>query len=329
YNIKRKISDSLIVSFKNMINVSELINYSMSSFAVSWDEKNIILSCFKNLLVFTRIKPGFYTFSKSFLKPYRYESVKQITKSEYLLVQLYNYDDIPKTDRVVISKYNLNTNTIVKNIKPELAGLEYSHLTHKWYDNNSKYFLLADPLKYNITIYSNNLDSVFFLKRSIANWKNTNDSLFIKNYDNYNIKNSIENLHNADKNISRIEKIFFVNESKILISYKLAGETGKVRNVDIWTKKNKNQWILKDSNLITNITDLSDFNDTITVLNRPFPELNYTPDLHFYKNKVYLIWQSYFPECLGYTVRELSKKYDEYVKDHFTTFGVMVFNFKK
>lgn len=59
YNIKTEKNDSLMVSFKNIPNVQEVLRYNMSSFAVSWDENNVLISCFKHVLIFRKLRNKF------------------------------------------------------------------------------------------------------------------------------------------------------------------------------------------------------------------------------------------------------------------------------
>lgn len=130
-----------MVSFKNIPNVQEVLRYNMSSFAVSWDENNVLISCFKHVLIFSKTPQQIYIFKSALLKPYRFESVNQISASDYVFVQMYNYDDIPKYDRTVVSVLNKKKGRLL-----QLKNLKLMELNFPTWFLNGRAFIKIDLL---------------------------------------------------------------------------------------------------------------------------------------------------------------------------------------
>ncbi len=310
-------------NFKGIIGLDFFIQYGLKSFTFSEDEKTVLLNFYDHVLIFKRAKYLNYEFASFFVKPYAYESIVQISEEEFLLFQIYNYTDISDSERVVVSKYNIKKNKIVKHLKLHLNGIEYSHLTHKWFDVTNQYFAIANSLNYSITFYSFNFDSIYTINRESNMWIRAEDSIINSIYNNFNLKNTIENLHELDAKISRIEKIYFIGNENLLISYKHPGDNSNTRRIDLWEKKDRG-WIPQKLDVIVNTTSLLDLGDTLYYSNRSFPEITYSSDLYFYNKKGYFIQQFYCPDCNSCLKNEYSKNCREYIDKHGNNFGVVI-----
>ena len=129
-----------------------------------------------------------------------------------------------------------------------------------------------------------------------------------------------------DTAFSRIEKVYFIDEKKLFVSYKTTGDNNTLRKVDIWYNQGNTQ-LLQDSDLIINTTDLSEIKDTIFVKNRTFPELTYSSNIHFFNDKAYIVFQTFCPITLRKPFSMLSSKCESYIENNIKHFGLMSFKF--
>lgn len=107
-------------------------------------------------------------------------------------------------------------------------------MVHKWTSVYQNRFAISDVFSYRITIFNKSLDSLASLFRTPNNWKALDTALLKENCSTSNLKNSIERLKMLDTAFSRIEKVYFIDEKKLFVSYKTTGDNNTLRKVDIW-----------------------------------------------------------------------------------------------
>ncbi len=275
---------------------------------ISRNGNYLIVSHFRVQVLFIR-KNNRYEFRKVLSVGHYVESIEELNHSTAVLYTCYNYHPNDQAYTTSISTLDLRSGILIKTIHPKISGIEFSHLIHNWITITKNKIAFCEPLKFQVNFYNSQLLNFKSYNIEPANWVNANLDSLLNSFSILNVKSSISNILAMDDSICRIEKIYWVNKHKLLVSYKLLGEKQTTRHVLIYDF-NRNKAI-KDSKI--DIRDFFYMRDSMHNGHRPFPEITYSSSLYFKNNVAFMFNQYYLPVKLEYisgkTGMEERKKY--------------------
>lgn len=152
----------------------------------------------------------------------------------------YNFHPFDSPDKHVWAKIDMVKLEIGATKKMDEENALFSHYTNSWISSFKGKIIYANTLNYTIKFFDQNfniIDSIVTDKLS-ANLKYKN--LFDDNTNNSKDE-IIEVLQKDDSCFTRIQKVFFLNESSILVMLKLPKT--KAFEYDLWRKKDAT-WVL-------------------------------------------------------------------------------------
>lgn len=157
---------------------------------------------------------------------------------DYLLgAAIYNFG--PETDlaNLKLVKYDPGKRRIEKQVTNNAyEGIEFTHLVSRFIDSRNGMVAVANTLDYKIIIYNDQLMVTDSICRNIDLWKTYDHQINLEAYDTH-AKNLIADLRKVNDSISRIEKIYFLNDSSLLVSYRPPDcDEQQLRMLDVWQK---------------------------------------------------------------------------------------------
>ncbi|WEK21309.1 MAG: hypothetical protein P0Y49_09165 [Candidatus Pedobacter colombiensis] len=164
---------------------------------------------------------------------------------KFLGAGLYNFhpkDDIAKFKLIV---YDIPKKKIDQQFATnDYEGIEFTHLPNRLIDSRNKITAVASTLEYKILFYNDQLSLKDSIKKNVVDWKHFNKKTDPQKYGTY-AKSLITDFLVIDDTVSRIEKIFFLNDSSLLVSYKSPGASKTdLRSIDVWQyKRSCSCWI--------------------------------------------------------------------------------------
>ena len=205
----------------------------------------------------------------------------------------------------------------------ELPCVAFCHLEKSWVDINDKLIAVANPCGYKITLYDFELNVVDLIKPvRKKDWKDIQNNIlpFETNLYKVNPKTVIDNLLLMQDTISRIEKIFFINRSTLLVSWTGIGCLKNKRKIDVW--KIKNRVNSTNSGILTSINYAD--SDTINLNNVPI-SLNDRSNIKIENNIVYTINDEDFIPEKDMTVKEFNHLKDLYYEKYDPQFTIGIY----
>lgn len=171
----------------------------------------------------------------------------------------YNYNKYDQRIKCMASAYNMRRLKFVSNgnIIPEYAGIGFTHFgVNRWFAAIDTFVVFAQTLEQQIQFYSRKgeLVEIFDLPKDsneVISNISLHDSILAAH--NENAKNLIQLLLPYNKKFERIEKIYSINDSSLLI-FRIPHKVGnkKERNVDLLVKTGneftykRNFWLDKE-----------------------------------------------------------------------------------
>lgn len=149
--------------------------------------------------------------------------------------------------------YRISRNSGEKNLQyfDNPIGLEYSLvMPRKLIDYKKGKTIVSDAIQYNIKIYDDNGNLVDSLIRQPENWK-VAKRMELKE----NVKNSFGNIMSEYKKKSLIQKVNFVDDNRILVSWTSPNNDNLETFFDMWLQKD-GSWAIAGKDM--NNRDLSD-----------------------------------------------------------------------
>jgi len=262
---------------------------------ISRNSKYLIVSHFRVQVLFVS-RNNKYIFKKVLSVGHYVESMEELNNSTAVLYTCYNYHPLDQMHTTSISTLDLRSGVITNTIHPKISGIEFSHLIHHWITITKNTIAFCDPLKFQVNFYNSKLSNFKSYNLEPPKWMNCNLDTLLSTFNILSAKSSISKILSKDDSICRIEKIYWLNQRKLLISYKLLGEKQTTRHLLIYDY-NRNK-VIKDSKI-----DIGDFfymRDSLLNRQRPFPEITYSSSLYFKKNAVFMFSQYYLPVKLEY-----------------------------
>jgi hypothetical protein len=226
-------TDSLVLKIPASIIINSLPKIALNeNYLILTDDEKF------DVYRFHKTKDTYSYVNKIKLPPYSVGgNVRWLSKNLFLLSSNYNQHPADKLFNTNLGVYDAEKDQIKKFIHPELPCIGFSHLVNSWITNNDNRIALAAPCGYKIFFYDfelNLVDSINYHPKE--NWEDLpgNTIPFETNPAKSNPKLIIEKLMHLEDSISRIEMIFFVNNSTLLVSSGGNGADENQRRIDLW-----------------------------------------------------------------------------------------------
>jgi hypothetical protein len=154
------------------------------------------------------------------------------------LACLYNYHRLDDTARFKLAVYDPEKEQFTASIfHNNYPGIEFTHLPNHLIDARKNEIAVAQTLTYKIHFYNKNLRCIDSISRQIDDWVSWDQDLHGKKYGIY-VKSLISDILKIDNHISRIERINYLNDSTLLVLYRMPGaDSTDTRVIDIWQRK--------------------------------------------------------------------------------------------
>lgn len=305
-----------------MINIPDTIQIA-SLPLISLNEKYIILTDDYHFNQYRfELNNGIYQYANEIYKPSDspVNMVTTINSELFLFECLYNFHPDNKQFNTNLAIYNARTNILSNFIHPDLPCIGFSHLEKKWTAVNDSVIALASPCGYQIYLYDLNLKLIDSIQFKPAGWKDIPGLKipFETNPSKIHPKHLIKKLDNYQDSISRIEKIFFIDDSTLMITG-MNGQIPKNRNVELWNIHHHNKPIYTSPvQIVYSDSDLVNPNRELLQLSLPL-------NLHFNDRK--LIWfndeETFYRDGQSYIQQKQFK--DTYYENNDPQFNIGVY----
>ncbi len=294
----------------------------ISSFAFT--DSLILISCYKDVLIFRKISDEFYTYSERIKLNHSIHHFFNCINDTLLIYATYYM----RGNKV--SFFNLKTKKNEYTLKPPMNLPQFSVCgPNNFFDANSKYMAFSDASKYTIEIKDYADNTIQTIQKDYPNWKKvpaSTKNALQKTKDPHKV---ISILNQDKEKYSVIDFVYFISETELLVSYRLnLNEDMDSCYIDIW-KLNMNSakfeleksgiftpsnyFVAKKDEKITKqaypfsftyirngailfINDfmlISSYNAPINPINYKYSEYNKACDDYFYENNPVLLLQIY------------------------------------
>jgi hypothetical protein len=159
-----------------------------------------------------------------------------VTGKNFLLSEFYNMHPLEKQFNSSVLIYDPVENLFLKEIHPALPCIAFSHLKKEWIANNTAYIAIADPCGYRISLYDTQLRLITSINGPDSSWRKVKGNKIPFNTDVSTIhpRQIVDRLLTFQDSVNRIEKIFFLNDSTLLVSITGFGLKDPQRRIDSW-----------------------------------------------------------------------------------------------
>lgn len=255
---ERRFSDSLVVKFpfKNksfVIKEPFLKNHRIKNIIVQ--DKHIVIFCFKRLYLF-EINDSKVNYLDSVVQPYG-EAINYYG-DKILLYNNYNYHHLncPPLDRTKFTIYSITNKKFEIEKRESFNYYFYTHLISSFVDVSPSLnrIALSQTIPYKITFLDTSLNTA----DSILGHQFDYNKDDLDNIDKFvdtiraigaSIKYVIRKASKNDKEVDRIIKIYYLDDTTLLVVKKMSysNKELKERNLDVWQLEN-GKWVLKVDN---------------------------------------------------------------------------------
>ena len=255
---ERRFSDSLVIKFpfdNKSFTIKETFLKNKRVKNVIVQDNHLILFCFKRLYLF-EIDELRTSYLDSVVHPYG-EAINY-GKNRVLLYNNYNYHPLScdPLDRTKFAIYNLTDKQIEIEKRASFNYYFYTHLISGFVDLSPSFdkIILSQTIPYKITFLDTNLSTI----DSILGHEFVYDKESLDNIEKYvdtirtisaSIKHVIRRASQNDKEVDRIIKVYYLNDTTLLVIKKMSNSNKKLkeRNLDVWQLE-KGKWSLKVDN---------------------------------------------------------------------------------
>ena len=246
--------------------------------------------------------------------------LKFLTADRILLYSIYNFHPVEGVQNTNLSVYDIQNDSIIKILHPELPCIGFSHLINEWISVSDDRIAIADPCGYTIRFYNFDLDlqdSIIF--HPGGRWKDLpgNTLPFSTSPAEINPKLLIDKLLKIQDTISRIEKLFFLNDQSLLV-ISTCGAMGK-RRMDIWDLTDLRKPIAMYDDVVTD----SDSVDTIDINLLP-PDMNRPLRVYVKNQIVYRIYDEDFYVNNSMSINEYKRQKNIYYENFDPKFSISI-----
>jgi hypothetical protein len=309
-------TDSFFISIPKEVKINNLPSISIN-------EKFMILTDDNRFEQYRYILSGSkYTFSNKIMLPdsSACNRVMPLTRRLFLFECLYNFhpgDNLYKTN---LGVFDAELNRFVAFIHPQVPCIAFSHLLHQWTATNDRLIALASPCGYKILFYDFNLQLVDSINYNSPGWNDLPGQKipFETDVSVIHPKLLIDKLLAIDS-ISRIERIYFLDNSTLMVSSTGKNLEDAKRMTDLWKIPGLEKPWLSTLNTI----ELSS-SDTLFVNRQPL-RMNSYLDIGFMNGKQFAISDEDYFETVNRTVKENAHRKDLYYETHDPHFSINIF----
>ncbi len=183
-----------------------------------------------------------YTFSHEIVieNHLHFRTVDYLGNNKFLFSEIYSTAQ-PNVKPVTLAIYSAVSKKVEKVIHPTLPCMGYSFFENHNVTSSSGKIALADLCRYKIWLFDHKLNLLDSIQLDDnTNWKGVpnNELSFETDPTKSHPKLIIEKLRTLDKQINRIEGIYFYNDSILMINITQMGNDKKYRRIDFWNTKN-------------------------------------------------------------------------------------------
>jgi hypothetical protein len=315
-NINNSSTDSFEVDIPNKIEVDFPEITISDNFLILLDDYNFNYHRFEK-------KNGKYIYQNTIeLPPHSAgKNMKVLAGDNFLFYSIYNFHPDKQMNNTSLMIYSAKKNQILSFIHPFVPCIGFSHLINDWIAINNNRIALADPCGYKIRLYDFNLilqDSIVF-KNAAWNELSNNKIPFETDPSKIHPKLLIDKLLVLQDTISRIEKIEFISDSKLLVSSTCKTCGKNKRRIDIW---NIGKW--KTPVYSTNFPIGYSESDSIYPNNIPL-EINSTSNILFKDNFIYSVIDEDISIKQSMTFKEFNQQKDLYYETNDPYFTIAVY----
>lgn len=314
-----KLTDSFCVQLPDSI--------ITNTFEFDYFDDVLILTSHKSHYIFNRVNNNFKFFKK---KHNNFRNSKVLKNKRILFFNNYNFhpQDCPVKDRSKLIVFDIINDTIINQVSFDFNYIFYTHLVSNFIDVNMSRSLIsvAQTFPYEISIYNIDLQLTNVINKKLIN--NTEsiiklDSLSLLSNKYLNTKLLIREVSLNDKNINRIQKVYFSNDSILLVIKKMSNfdKNKKNRYLDVIKLNDKKPvFLVNDKKYSSSIFQVKEEKILPTV---PFTN---SGRFIFNKNHVFFI-KEYVPLNNISTLEDLMllRKTSNFTK---STFGLYRFNYE-
>lgn len=317
-NLLNKNNDSIKVALpKN----NSIMRWSINALEFNSDYLGIMAD---SIYVFDLSLNSFRTFNR-----HRSDDFKILDDKKLLLYKNYNSHPLDDSIKTKILKYDILSGTLEKSVTPSFKYILYTHFVQDYFAYSKRKLAFAQTIPYNIDIYSTtNLTVQKTISGSLINQDTvlqSIDNLHLTSLKNHNAKKNYASLKSIDSNTSRIEKIFFLDDTHLLVSKKFPESNNfDKRLLDVWEYKS-NSWhcVIKDQ---MHKEIFFDNDETISSTTLPL-NLTYSSKIFFDNNTVYTV-NSKIPPKMNILVKERDAYYDTYYSNNDLNYFLWIYNWE-
>jgi hypothetical protein len=239
-----------------------------------------------SIFIFTKQSKGFVLF-ESISTPKGYDFLLN-SGNKIFLERLYNYHPLDASNHFGIVRFDYRKRVFSDSLVFPYPGIEFSHLVNRWVSSTKTNIFVALTTQNKVLVVNHNLRIV----DTISLNKNIEDCLGNTNAVGNPTKTNILSLMSRDTTCERIEKIFALNDSTLLISSIFPKSNKRFRKTNIVQKVNS-KWVLISSQIFPN-----EYTDSENISLSTFrPNLSYSLKIESNDNVfVYTLNGQYMPK---------------------------------
>lgn len=251
YDLLTGQTDTINLAFKNK---NIIISDNIKDFAVN--SKGDFFILFENSFGRFLYDKRHNTFKKElFPLQHSYDKIRIVNNDSVLLLRHFNYFRI---QAVAITLFSFSKKDIVHHITPSNDCIEFSHFgVSDLISYAEGYIAFTQSCIYKVYIYDLELNLIDSIEYNKDNWNMMDiDMLQRMRMYGYRGQDWIDNLHNYNEDISRIDGVFFLDANTLLVRYFPGGdyESNQIRKIDLW-KKERDKWSLSKADMRDEIVE--------------------------------------------------------------------------
>jgi hypothetical protein len=174
----------------------------------------------------------------------RFRSVTCMNKNIFLFYEI--YASASSAPPVTIATYDAGTASVINVIHPALNCMSYSYFPVTVVANTSKLIAVADLCEYKISIYDQQLNQLTALTYGAKGRKYLRDAKLPFETDPMKVhpKTTISQLLEFESSVERIDQLFFLNDSVLLVLSNHLNRKKSICRADLWNINNVSEPIL-------------------------------------------------------------------------------------
>jgi len=276
----------------------------------------VVFNMKNNRLEFNKISPLNETYSYS-----------DIHGDSIFFGKVFNYHPLDEANKTAFVIYDIKKDVFLNYVNPEFENIEFSNFFgYHWIDSKKDKIIFSQTTSYKISVFTSDFKKVNEISRpSVKNWVSFNNKVmerFRKKISPDNVKDLIDSLLPYHQTVSRVEGVYFCNDSTIMVRYIPANHVKKnnQRNYDFWRFK-KNKWVL----LYSDFQD-QDIVDNSTVINKNNYSLEgYNFNSYFYGEYLIQVRASVPIYPFGKTLKKYNQEVEKYLSRNNPEIVIAVF----